>query len=185
MMGSMTKAAFLFLCCCTLLTACQPQEVQGTEADNRTSYPFWGVTYGCGFEPLKEADVLAEIRLKKTLVLTSADRRGKAEIEHTGEVVRSWRGKVSPGMRMTVRSVADSTPYTVVNECLKTGRPCRYSVDHGSRKAYMYVPAHHEYSVSAERGVLYDAEASYTPIFWGSEADVAVTSLFPQSIETK
>lgn len=45
--------------------------------------------------------------------------------------------------------------------------------------------AHHEYSVSAEGGVLYHAEVSYSPIFRGSEADAAVASLFSQSFETK
>lgn len=185
MMGSMNKAALLFLFCCSLMSACQPQEVRGAVADNQASYPFWGVTYGCGFEPLQEAAALAEIRLRKTLFLTSPARRGKAEIEHTGEVTRSWRGTATPGMLVTVRLVADSTPYDIVNECLETGRSCRFTVDHGDRKAYLYVPAHHEYSVSAESGVLYDAEVSYSPIFWGSEADAAVASLFSQSIETK
>lgn len=185
MMGSMNKASLLFLFCCALMSACQPQEVQGTVVDKRISCLFWGVTYGCGFEPLKEAAVLAEIRLKETLIRISPALSGKAEIEHTGEVTRSWRGTVMPGMRVTVRMVADSTPYGMVNECLETVHSCRYSVDYGDRKAYLYVPAHHEYSVSAESGVLYHAEVSYSPIFRGSEADAAVASLFSQSFETK
>lgn len=185
MMGSMNKAALLCLACYTLLAACQPQEVQEAVADNRASYPFWGVTYGCGFEPLKEASVLAEIRLDETLIRTAPDRRGKAELEHTGEVFRCLRGTLNPGMRVTVMMLADSTPYSTVNECLKSGRSCRYAVDHGGRKAYLYVPANREYTVSAEGGVLYYAEVSYSPIFWGSEVDVAVASLFSPSIETK
>ena len=177
-MGSMNPAAYLFLACCTLLAACQPQELRETVADNRVSYPFWGVTYGCGFEPLKEAAVLAEIRLDETLILTASDRRGKADIEYSGEVIRCFRGTVASGMRFAVRMLADSTPYDVVNESLASGRSCRYSVDHGGRKAYLYVPANHEYTVSAESGMLYHAEVSYSPIFWGAEADAAVTSLF-------
>lgn len=185
MMGCMNKPALLCLACYTLLAACQPQEVQEAVADNRASYPFWGITYGCGFEPLKEAAVLAEIRLDETLIRTSSARRGKAELEDTGEVLRCLRGTVAPGMRVTVKMLADSTPYSIVNECLETGRSCRYAVDHGGRKAYLYVPANREYTVSAERGVLYHAEVSYSPIFWGSEADDAVDSLFSPSIETK
>lgn len=185
MIGSMNKAALLCLAYCTLLAACQPQEVQEFVADNRVSYPFWGITYGCGFEPLKEAALLTEIRLDETLIRTSPDSRGKAEIEHTGEVIRSWRGTLNPGMRVTVKLLADSTPYSTVNECLESGRSCRYAVDHGSRKAYLYVPDNREYTVSAEGGVLYHAEVSYTPIFWGGEAETAVASLFSPSIETK
>ncbi len=185
MMVCMNKAAYLYLVCCTLLAACQPQEVQAAVADNRASYPFWGITYGCGFEPLKEAAVLAEIRLDETLIRTAPDRRGKAELEHTGEVLRSLRGTMAPGMRVTVKMLADSTPYSTVNECLESGRSCRYAVDHGGRKAYLYVPDNREYTVSAEGGMLYHAEVSYTPIFWGGEAETAVASLFSPSIETK
>lgn len=178
MMGGMNKVSLLFISCCSLLVACHPQEVRETVTDNRTSYPFWGVTYGCGFEPLKNAAVVAEIRLEETHILTAPGHCRKADIEYTGTVTRRWRGTVKPGMRVTVRMVAETTPYSVVNECLNTGRACRYSVNHGGRKAYLYMPENHDYTVSAERGVLYHADVSYTPVFWGAEADSAVSSLF-------
>lgn len=181
MMESMKNGAFLFLLSCILLVACRPHEVTGAVTDTAPAYPFWGVTCGCGFDSLKEAAVLAEIRLDKTLIMTSPDCIGKVDVEYFGVVVRSLRGATIPGMRVAERMNADSTPYAVVNECLASGVACRYVVEHGGRKAYLYVPDSHEYTISAENGVQYHADVSYSPIFWGAEADAAIASLFPQS----
>ena len=166
---------------CMLPVACKPQEVRGAVASDKAAYLFWGVGHGAGYEPLKEAPVVAEIRLEGEELCVDSSGYGKAEVKYRGVVSRCLRGPLEPGTRVLVNMVADDTPYAVVNQCIADNVPCRFSVDHGARRAYLYVADERGLSVLPENAVHYDADPSLTPIFWGSEADAAISALFPEN----
>ncbi len=165
---------------CLSAAACKPQTVRGTFASSQDSCPFWGQSYGHGYGVLADNDVsvLAEIMLMSETVQVRPGE--KAEVVYSGELLRCLRGSVKPGTPVQVRMYAESTPHEAVNECMEKAVPGCFRIDHGGRKAYLYLPIQFGFSLSSAGVLCADSEPSYTPIFWGAEADAALSSLFSQ-----
>ena len=170
----------LFSALCVAVASCEPRSARVEFASTQENYPFWGQSYGCGYGLLADNDVavLAEIRLVSESIQV---RPGEAaEVVYSGELLRCLRGSVEPGTPVRVRMLVESTPYDKVNACMEKAVPGSFHIDHGGRRAYLYLPQQYGFSLTSA-GVLYaDSEPSYTPIFWGAEADAALTSLFSQ-----